>query len=876
MTGMKIRFGMHLDGERFASARNALGNVAVGPLGLLDILETQVGLLRDRPSQAERIVQYRDCLKRADGPSCFYHRSFELDELGTAQSLLAWRDLWHLHGWSGAVPANASPRLADMAQVESGAREGLAPSIGERLARVSENLSRVRIPVEQVTLADPLGSFPRRWQEVLAKLPIAEAPAPQAEGAGFLGKLQTALLSPPKEPVASKPAWEDDGTVLVVRAESMALSGGWLAAQLGSEARSILLVSPERGARLDAELSRAGLAREGLAEASAFRPTLQVLSLALEILWEPINFYGLVQFLTHPVCPVRAFARRKLAAKVADRPGIGGEKWRAAVAEIEAHYGEKAAAVLDEIRIWVEHPRYRESEGAPIGNVIERVQRLAGFFQVRLGDEDPARAAANNAAHSQCRACARALVGLQAQGVEVIKPRQLQILVSQATAQGSENPLLFAQTGAHRTVTQPGAAIELADDVYWWQLSIPSLPTPYPWARSEARSLEEFGVDLPSLDSRLAREAADWLRPVLAARRRLVLVLPSKGEEVHPLWQMIEALFERPAVTELEALLSCPDPATIEVERQPLPGRKRWWQLPADVHVPARETESYSSLDLFLFAPHRWLLQYSAALRPSRLVSLSSDFLLLGNIAHELVNRFYGESGALSMPDREFELWFGREFPRVLAEEGATLLMPGRGSDREAFRYKLRLAMLELRRQLALAAATRVESEASLVGSFTGGPLAGAADLVVSTKASAAGIVDMKWSGLRKYPEALRNNRHLQLAIYAELLRQTRGASPAVAYFILDASQLFAPDNAFFPGAQAVPSGSGENSAQLWGRFVESWKWRRKQFDAGEIEVAIEEIEPTPESTPPDGAIDPTYLNPDYDDFTALAGWEDS
>ncbi len=79
MQGQRITFGLHLDGQRPRPAANALGVSLVGPLGLLNILETQLGLLALRPSQAERIVQYQDCLHRLDSEQRFYHRSFATD-----------------------------------------------------------------------------------------------------------------------------------------------------------------------------------------------------------------------------------------------------------------------------------------------------------------------------------------------------------------------------------------------------------------------------------------------------------------------------------------------------------------------------------------------------------------------------------------------------------------------------------------------------------------------------------------------------------------------------------------------------------------------------------------------------------------------------
>ncbi len=317
---MIIHFGLHLDGQRAMLPGNRLGEIAVGPAGLLNILETQLGLGGEQASRAERIVQYRDCLAQCDGDTRFYHASFAVDPLGTAAALLEWRDLWHLHGWDDRFEAGPASRLADLAAVEALARRQLFPSIGERLACVLKELDRRKPPIGRVWLMDAPEAFPERWREVLSRLPVERAPAEEAAGAGFLGKLQSALKHAATGGKPEKLAWEDDGTVRIVQGETRFVAGAWLACLIG-ETTPTLLVSTVENARLDGSLANAGRARHGLKEVSAFRPTLQVLPLTLEILWEPLNFYGLIQFLTHPVSPIPGFARRKLAAKVADKPG---------------------------------------------------------------------------------------------------------------------------------------------------------------------------------------------------------------------------------------------------------------------------------------------------------------------------------------------------------------------------------------------------------------------------------------------------------------------------------------------------------------------------------------------------------------------------
>ena len=169
---MRIRFGLHLDGQRGSQPRAALGEITVGPSGFLNILETHQGLLRLHASQSERIVQYRDCLRQCDEQERFFHRTFATDELGTSATLLGWRDAWYLNGWSGKAQPGASARIRDLGDVETLAAEYVAPSIGQRLTCVIDAMQNRQTPIDRVLLLDPMEAFPKRWQELLSLLPI--------------------------------------------------------------------------------------------------------------------------------------------------------------------------------------------------------------------------------------------------------------------------------------------------------------------------------------------------------------------------------------------------------------------------------------------------------------------------------------------------------------------------------------------------------------------------------------------------------------------------------------------------------------------------------------------------------------------------------
>ncbi len=247
---------------------------------------------------------------------------------------------------------------------------------------------------------------------------------------------------------------------------------------------------------------------------------------------------------------------------------------------------------------------------------------------------------------------------------------------------------------------------------------------------------------------------------------------------------------------------------------------------------------------------------------------------MLGNLAHGLVEQYFQHPESLTMSALAFDSWFAEAFDTLVDQEGAVLRAPGRGADLEGFRYRLHQSMQTLREQVDKAGIVQVAPERVVSGHFPGGELEGSADLVMQNGRGERAIVDMKWSGIKKFPEKLQQNRHLQLAIYAELLRQENGEWPSVAYYILDKARLFAADDRAFPGAEVVPSANGENTAQLWQRFLATWRWRVAQIQSGHFEVALDSIAVTDDSTPPEDAMPMETLNEAYNDYRTLAGWE--
>ena len=876
---MKIRLGLHLDGQRGWHTRNLLGEITVGTSGMLGILEPQLGLISELVPHSQRIVQYLDCIKHFDHPGRFYHRSLQADELGTAATLLGWRDQWYLHGWNGKIEAASSSRLADMAAVEATASGSVAASEGERLASILKLISHRKPAISKVKLTSELASFPKLWQQVLSYLPTELSPIVSVPNSGlFLHTLQDRLNRVQSGEVfkeQDKLTFKCDGSVIIVCAETRLLASRWLAERVSKGIEEGVLVASDCAALLDEILSSTGQPRHGLSDSSAYRPSLQLLPMALALLWAPLDFNVLISFLSHPVSPIRSYARRQLAGKLAAQPGIGGEQWVQVLKKIDDYYGEDASVIREQISTWIDHVRFDQNEGVPINEVVIRTSKLASYFQSRLVEKDVAKRASWNAGFSQTSAFMRVLDELQKNGTTVISHRQLQKLLQQVTSNGSSNPKLVTEVGSLAVVSEPAALIESFNQVIWWQPVMPSIPKSYAWSKSERQFLANAGVELPDVEQILDSIAKDWLNPIRSAKNQVVIVLPPQHAEVHPAWQMISAQLRDIYKYPIEDILLGENKdanQAIEVIRSPLPQLKRWWKLPADTPIPKRGRDSFSSLESYLFNPYQWLLRYPASLKSSNILSVSDGFLLDGQLAHSVVEALFLLPDPLGMTEDAVSFWFDSVFPKVVETQGAVLLMQGRRSDYEGLRYRLRRAIKTLLIQLKSATIKSVQSELELKGHYSGGEIQGYADLVLTNSKGHHAIVDMKWGGKKKYTEKLVENSHLQLGIYAELMRQKTGSWPEVGYFILSESRLITQHDDYFPEASIANKGIDESTPHLWERFKVTYAWRTQLLQQGKVEVVLEDLLETDDSVTPEAGLKPEILNSKYNDYLNLAG----
>jgi hypothetical protein len=871
---------MHVGAWQGPASKSHLGAPILSRPGLLNLLETHLGLTGIPVSGARRAAAFLIALRAADNPQRFYHLSLQSDELGTASQLLRWRDEWMLSGWDGTGAAGWPIRLLDMVAVEAFASASVPPGEGQRLAAVLERLQVRRVPIEQVQLLDPLESFPPRWQDVLAQLPTVSPLAISQPAPGDLGRVQTACLAAASQVhVPNAPPLEDDGSVLVLRPLDVEVALHWLANHCRHAPGSArLLVAESGGASIDETFHVEGVPGCGFDEPSTLRPALQALPLALETLWAPIEPERLLEFLAHQIGPLDRRARHRLAVAFSEQPGIGGRSWTHAKEWIAERLGTGTA---EAVTFWLEQARHARDPGAPVEAILERVERLQTALQSRLTGLQ-ARGGANEAqirdvisAASQCDQLVEGVGELQRHGVVTIRQRLLEQLVSRATAD-SGNSLAYARAGCLPSAVTPAAcSIEPVDEVVWWMPAKPQLPSRLPWVRAELDALRGAGVKLRDPQAQMAALMGEWTRPVLVARQRLILVLPPEGSEDHPIWQLLKAMYPDLEPVALEAHAQG---QMGPIEGRPLARAQGRWSLdpfaawrasyPTPTH---RETQSYSSLDLLFNNPALAVLIDGAQLEAAKTTSVQGGNKLYGNLAHRILELLFSEAGSLAWAVDQLEAWLEPTLSVLLRQEGLPLLAPGGAMRLEQFKDTIRRGTVVLLDHLRHAGAVRVEPERALKGDMKGLAVTGKTDLLVHLANGHTLAIDYKWATAPRYRERLEGNGYLQLALYALMIEQELGRAPAgVAYFtFVDAVLLTVTPDLFGPSARVVLA--RYTSDQVIDAAVESWNWRADQWERGEVEVIEEGLRPGP-TDPPAYCLPLESLGPWHKDVVSLFG----
>jgi RecB family exonuclease len=499
---------------------------------------------------------------------------------------------------------------------------------------------------------------------------------------------------------------------------------------------------------------------------------------------------------------------------------------------------------------WISGELFHETPGMPSALAREICGRVAAWSARLAGALSPESVAYGSVAAAGAFATVLSR-SIEEAGLDPVPRVQLERMIDAVLADGIDASHAVPQAAAWSHVVDPGQVWNPAGSVVWWGCgSSGASRVSARWTDEEVSALRTADCAIEAEARALAREAAEWRRPVMNACQRAVLVVSpgAVDEDRHPLLHELSPLLDKtPAVRfRAERLL---DTGTGEVagraiERalaptRELPQPRRSWTVPAG-SISRRPVEAATSIELLLGCPYAWSLRYAAGLRASRRSEVPRGETLLGLLAHALSAEIF-QPGPPPKPAIARRLAEQR-LPVLIDEMATPLRLPGAAADHARAIDRLPVAIEALATRLdelnAVVVGAEVEREASDVLE-AGVALKGRIDLLIDATGRSPAVLDMKWSRTDRYRRRdIAEGRAVQLAVYGRLVGAEQVPAPA-AYFMLAQARLLPADANLF-GAAASPASPSLGS--VWQAAKSSWSARMRLLESGAVDALSEEL----------------------------------
>jgi len=867
---MLLYFGLELDDLCHPIPYQATGGVHyAGTKGLIHTLEIRLGL-GGYPTDNEylRIEQYRQALTQylEINPEAFYQKSFDADQFATATELLSRRDELLLAGWNFAQNKDLPDRLNVLAalesklhtlqhQAESSAGIELAPGYADRFWAVEAHTELIANFLEQVTINEPFELLPRhllRFFEALQKAGVRfDSKSTQLQNsatdlATFQKIIFGSLESQPKRTLKA------DGSLLLLEAKRETDAAAYLAKifHYNPDFQPVCLI-PEKNRALDNALIQEGLPSMGILSASLARPILQILKLAPAFLWEPIDPFKIMEFVSLSVKPLEEELANRIATQLAETPGLNGEGWYAMISRYFDELPNKTndqktiRKIREQYNFWFERQRYDSSRTVPKSDVIAIFNYLKQWAFEAFEDSND-----ENQSLLVLSEQAKRIQEL----LETLPETQLTSLELERIVRTIYEPAPV-QFQAQETdflphVHQTSAIIDPVEEVLWWNF-VQHEPVHFfsRWYQSERQFLQEQDIQLDTPQEQNERLLWQRKRPILQAQQRLVLVIPKniEGKEAHA----------HPLMGDLSAAFENLDAVTFNIDSQK--GKEtfaRFFQLPKLVqlspktlhpprpflHIPAlqefieSEYETFSSLEALFYYPYQWVFQHKIKLKKSSILSVVNDNRLMGKLAHRFFEKLFQQE-VTTWQKPKIEQWIEQEARTLLSREGAVLLMYGKEPERINFLNRLKYATWSLVSLVQNNGWQVKATEMDLEGQFENVAVRAKADLVLQ-KENEHAVVDLKWRGITRRENSIRNEEDLQLVLYSNLLTDDNKWAHT-SYFIIERGRLIARNNLAFKEITPIAGDSDHSSIneRIFNKMAATYHWRMEQIRKGLIEI---------------------------------------
>ena len=871
---MTIYFGLELDDLVYPVSDETNGGTHYfGPMGLLFMLESHMGLI-GHPSDNEylRIEQYRQLLRKylEENANAFYKASFEVDQFATATEILERRDELLLAGWDFSNNDSTPERLQVISNIEKQIHENnslLYPGYADRFIAILNYLGTRQHPIKKLFHNEPFELLPKHIQKLFSTfvksgITVNPISAKETKGSTDLHRFRKFIFGPdgPKEKIKA----QQDGSLLLLKTKRETDAATFLA-QLFNKNRKYrpLVLVPEKNRALDNALIQESVPSLGILSASLARPSLQILKLIPTFLWQPIDPYKILEFVSLSVKPLADDLARLIANQMAQSPGMKSDNWYGMITRYFETLKERALSdktinyqqIRNQYEFWFERTRYDISDKVPKEEVIEIFDYLSEWA-FKVYDES----AQNNSNGNENKNNSMLVLSQQAKKVTELlhalpdSETELNYLelerIVRTIYQPSPVEFKAREKGHLPHIHKTSNIIGSTQKLLWWNF-VDREPDHFfsKWYKNELSYLESLNIHLTGPIEKNQLQIWQKKRPFVHTQEGIFLIMPQmvEGQEVqvHPLYGDLEACFDDletisfsldndATKQQLENYFRVPDQSSISHHQLGQP--KAMLQIKEAAQLHHNEEETFTSLDNLFYYPYQWAFRYKSKLRKSSILSVVNDVTLMGNLAHRFFELIF-QQDVHEWNKSDVEKWINSKAYTLLSREGAVLLMYGREPERLAFINKIKYAAWSLLHMIQNNGWSVIGTEQDLEGKFMNISIKAKADLVLK-RGSEYAVVDLKWRGAARRERIIKSEEDLQLVMYAKLLTEDHTWAHT-AYFIIEAGKMVTRNNLAFKEAIAINPDCDhiEINQRIWDKMEATFLWRLQQLQNGNIEI---------------------------------------
>lgn len=263
-----------------------------------------------------------------------------------------------------------------------------------------------------------------------------------------------------------------------------------------------------------------------------------------------------------------------------------------------------------------------------------------------------------------------------------------------------------------------------------------------------------------------------------------------------------------------------------------------------------RDHESATSLDNLIQNPFDYSLQYLMGIRDDGVSKMEQLDRTQGEVAHAVIASLFYKEGETNDPNSILQRVsndYDTAFSDALLDKGAILLLRENRVDIKIMKDRLRNAidtLLNIMRSNKLHV-VNCEKEILRGLQFEGDPnIKGYVDMILGDDNDNLYVFDFKWTTSKNhYPELLKKNGSLQLALYKEMVEKELGKEVvATAYYLMPENCLYSTSS--FEGEHTEKLEEVENIGKnLFQQVKNSYTYRLRQIQEGRIELG--ECQPT-------------------------------